>query len=349
MHFKALDGNQRRQLIDTQQTYEAWLEARATAARRFAGGMRWGRRSGKDYLLRKIGTRETSLGRRSAETEAAFERFTLGRQENKDRLNNLATRLDSLARVNQAMALGRVPIIAARILRLLDERGLLGDQIFVVGTNALFAYEVLAGIHIESAVLTSADIDFLYDARRHLSLAYNEIRQSGLIGLLGKVDQSFRPLRPRGFRAANKDGYQVDLIRPERRDVLRDQLPAALTDLPDDLEGAAIFGLEWLINSPKLTAIAIDERGYPLRMVVIDPRAYALHKAWVADRPDREPLKASRDREQAKVAAYLSVHYLRLSFEDRDLEALPNALREKAQVLLAAAQADEQRSSKPDW
>jgi hypothetical protein len=49
-----------------------------------------------------------------------------------------------------------------------------------------------------------------------------------------------------------------------------------------------------------LEATAIDEKGYPLRLVVIDPRAFELHKAWVSEREDREPLKAVRDLEQAK-------------------------------------------------
>jgi Nucleotidyltransferase len=82
--------------------------------------------------------------------------------------------------------------------------------------------------------------------------------------------------------------------------VFRDDLPTALSNLPEDLEGAAIFGLDWLINSPRVEAVAIDERGYPVRLVAIDPRAFALHKAWVSRREDREPLKAVRDLEQAQ-------------------------------------------------
>ena len=38
------------------------------------------------------------------------------------------------------------------------------------------------------------------------------------------------------------------------------------------------FGLAWLISSPKVEAVAIDEHGEPVRLVVIDPRAFAAHK-----------------------------------------------------------------------
>ncbi len=210
MELKILSADQRRQLIDTQQAHEAWRAAKAASNHRFAGSMRWGERSGKEYLLRKIGKVETSLGLRSKNTEAAYEAFLRGRSENSDRLAGLSERLDRLAPVNVAMGLGRMPSIAARILRACDEQGLLGEQLIVVGTNAMFAYEVQAGVQIESGLVATGDIDLLYDARRHISLAVTGLATEGLIGLLKKVDGSFAPIRPRGFRAANRDGYFVE-------------------------------------------------------------------------------------------------------------------------------------------
>ena len=104
MQIMTLSGEQRRQLIDTQQAYDAWRAAKADSNRRFAGSMRWGERNGKEYLLRKIGKTERSLGFRSKETEAAYEAFLRGRSENSDRLAGLAERLDKLAPANVAMA-----------------------------------------------------------------------------------------------------------------------------------------------------------------------------------------------------------------------------------------------------
>jgi hypothetical protein len=349
LDLRALSGEQRRQLIDTQQVYEAWRAANDESNRRFAGSMRWGERSGTEYLLRKIGKAETSLGPRSKETEATYDAFFRGRADNQSRLKSLSAKIDQFARVNVAMGLARVPIIAARILRACDERGLLGEQLIVVGTNAMYAYEVSAGIHVDSGLIASGDIDLLYDARRHISLAVSGLSTTGLIGLLQQVDESFTPTNPRSFRAANQSGYLVDLIRPEAKDIFRDSLPAALTDLPDDLEGAAIFGLGWLVNSPKLEATAVDEKGYPVRLVVIDPRAFALHKAWVSSRQDREPLKAVRDLEQAKAAAIIATQYLKKTFEAADLTALPNELRELAPKLLADVSTPTKPSTTPKW
>jgi hypothetical protein len=336
LHLKDLTGEQRRQLIDTQQAYEAWRATGGAALHRYAGSMRWARRNGTEYLLRKTGRSETSLGPRDQQTEATYDAFMTGRKQNQDLLEGLKARLGKLAPVNRAMGLGRVPRIAARILQQCDERHLLGEHLVVVGTNALFAYEALAGVQTQSDLIATGDIDLLYDARHHLSLALKDLRTDGLIGLLRKVDRSFSPLHRRGYRATNRDGYLVDLIRPEAKDVFRDRLSPSLSDLPDDLEGAAIFGLTWLINSPRIEAVAIDERGEPVRLVVIDPRAFALHKAWLSARPDREPLKVKRDLEQAKAAATIATQYLRLSFDSPELEALPKQLRDLAPELTAA-------------
>lgn len=349
MTLNALSGEQRRQLIDTQQVYETWRAANDESNRRFTGSMRWGKRSGTEYLLRKIGKTETSLGPRSKETEATYDAFFRGRADNQSRLQSLSAKIDQFALVNVAMGLARVPSIAARILRACDERGLLGEQLVVVGTNAIYAYEVLAGVHVDSGLIATGDIDLLYDARRHISFSVSGISTAGFIGLLQELDESFAATSPRSFRATNKNGYLVDLIRPEAKDVFRDSLPTALTDLPDDLEGAAIFGLGWLVNSPKLEAVAIDEKGYPVRLVVIDPRAFALHKAWVSNRQDREPIKAVRDLEQAKAAAIIATRYLKKSFDSPDLTALPNELREIAPKLIGNIDTPIKPMTKPNW
>ena len=350
MFLRELSGEQRRQLIDSTQVFESWREADDEKKRRFTGGVRWVARGNKEYLLRKSGAHEASLGRRSEETELAYKAFLNGRESNRAKLKGLSDRLNDLAPVNRAMGLGRLPTIAARIIRRCDDKGLLGQKLFVVGTNALYAYEALAGVQIGSDLVATADIDLLHDSRTRLSLAAREtLKEKGLIGLLQRVDGSFSA-RPRNFRASNKDGYLVDLIRPQPSNVFRDAGRRALTDLPDDLEGAPIQGLAWLINAPKTEAVVLDERGYPARLVVNDPRVFALHKAWVAERKDREPVKATRDKAQAETAAIIATRYLQMSFDSPDLAALPRALRAVAPALLDTLEKKAGGTAEqPDW
>lgn len=223
----------------------------------------------------------------------------------------------------------------------------------VVGTNALFAFEALAGVQIASGLTATGDIDLLFDSRRRISFVTGEkITLSGLIGVLRKVDRSFKPLQPRAFRATNRDGYLVDLIRSQTRSVLKDNVPTLITPLADDLDGAPMEGLQWLINAPKTEAMAIDERGYPVRIPTVDPRIFALHKAWLARRPDRSAVKATRDREQAEAAAAISQNYLKLPLDSDYLKAFPTSLREAAiRTLLPVKSAglSEDSTIEPDW
>jgi hypothetical protein len=128
-------------------------------------------------------------------------------------------------------------------------------------------------------------------------VALVDARAEGVIGLLKKVDRTFRVQR-NSFRAVNADGYYVDIIRPFEKD----ELLAGNVRIGsgDDLEATAIAGLQWLIHAPKFEQIVIGDDGIPLWMSCIDPRAFALHKYWVSRRDDREPLKRGRDLSQAK-------------------------------------------------
>ncbi len=82
----------------------------------------------------------------------------------------------------------------------------------------------------------------------------------------------------------------------------------------------------------------IGSDGIPLSiMSCIDPRAFALHKLWLSRRADRSPAQRPREAAQAVTVAALVLAYLNLSFESRDLSALPKALRQLAPELKKAA------------
>jgi hypothetical protein len=231
-----------------------------------------------------------------------------------------------MAPVNVALRLGRVPNLVARVLRRLDEQGLLGPRIAVVGTNALFAYEAAAGVHFASGLLATVDVDLALDARRSLTLAA-ALRPEGLLGLLRKVDRSFAIRRDGDFRAVNRDGFMVDLITPAPRDLRRRAHPPRLGTAAEDLQAVEIDKLHWLVEAPRFAAVAIAENGLPVRMVAADPRFFAAHKLWLAERPDREPEKRGRDRLQGEaVAGLLAGALSSLPVDDARLSQLPAAL-----------------------
>jgi hypothetical protein len=342
MPFVELDNEQRRQLVDATQVFEAWRAASQEFQHSYQGAMYWRRSKGTEYLGRKYGKVWESLGPRSRETERIKADYTEARSRQRQRLTRLEQRLDRMESINRALRLGRMPITPARILRKLDDVGLLGHQLIVVGTNCLFAYETRSGVLLDAALTATTDIDLLVDARQRLSLAMAEqVRPEGIMGLLRRADKSFARIAE--YRAANDEGYLVDLIAPLRPDEVTAPV-IRLGETNDDLAAAAIMGLQWLINAPKFEAVVIADDGRPLWMACIDPRAFALHKRWLAKQEDREGVKRRRDAEQARAVAQVASEYLNLKFQAKDLTALPLALVRGAKDLAGVAERKRKRT-----
>jgi len=300
--------------------------------------MVWSRTKGHDYLMRvgydKRGRRrQSSLGRRSDDTERIKAEFERGREEAKDRLRDLGQVMERQAAVNRALGLGRMPLIGARILRALDDSGLLDGGIRVIGTNAIYAYEAAAGVHLDPGLTTTEDIDLLLDSRARLAfVATDELEAASLLRILQRVDKSFMRTE-RDFRAANRDGYLVDLVKALRNPPWSESR-VAIGDDPNDLAAVEIEGLSWLESAPAFEATVIDERGEPLRLVTADPRVFAIHKRWMSTRADREPMRRRRDEDQAKtVAALVATFMPQLAVEHKELQMLPSALIDGAKPM----------------
>ena len=270
--FVTLDNDQARQLIDAQQLYAVYRTARAELSTVFSGTMRWRTIAGADYLVKKIDGKETSLGRRSRETEAAFDAFQAGRKRLRNRKASTLARLKAMDRVNVAYRLGRVPDLPARIMDALDRTGLMGAGVVVVGTTALFAYEAMAAVRFETGIVATQDFDLMMDARAGLKLAGHAGLRDRVMSALVAADRTF--VGQYGEFAVNAAGFEVDLL--DRDD-----------SGPAPLDGRAS------------EAIAIGQSGRPVRMAVPMPAAFAAHKAWLAKEPSRNPAKRARDAAQA--------------------------------------------------
>jgi hypothetical protein len=344
--IKVIDGESQRDAIDVRDRFVVLRAAEDDLRRRFDGAMFHESRGNIQYLLRRrSGAKgKQSLGPRSPDLDRVLAEFTEGKARLEARIKGLRAEIEARAPVLTARGLGRVPVITARVLRRLDSAGWLGSRLHVVGTNALFAYEALAGVRVISDATATGDVDVLFDVRRRVSLGGADVAPQGLVGLLRKVDRSFAPTAPHSFRAVNDKGYLVDLIEPIRGNRTM-QKAGRLSDDPDDIHAVAIEGLDWLVNAPKVEAVAFDERGLPVWMPTVDPRVFALHKAWIAGRADRDGAKRSRDRLQARIAARIAVKHLGLSFDDPALTALPKRMIAEGAALAAGIGQD----NDADW
>jgi hypothetical protein len=320
---------QRRITIDAIQLYRHYLDLSQRLGE-LPGGMFWKTVKGRQYLVRGVDRNGhvRSLGARSRDTEAIHREFAARKSDLKTRVTATAAELKRRAKFCVAAGVNRVPTLSANIIRVLDKAGLLGAQLIVLGSHSLYAYEAAAGVQLKEGLLQTEDLDTLLDSGSGLKLG-EEARTRGFLGLLTKVDKTFSIIGKRSFRAVNVKGFMVDLLRPPGEG----NLPSV--GLGKDLVAEPLEGLQWLATAPKMTQVVIAGNGFPVRMVVPDPRVFALHKIWLSLRPERAPLKLKRDFRQGEAVAQLSLEYLDLSFDDPALSSLPRDLTQAIPGLLA--------------
>ena len=140
--FTPFSSDSQRVSANLEQAYAAWLDARrqldATPV-----SMYWATKDSADYLHVKASSTDngTSLGPRSADTEAQFAGFTQTKVELKSRVESLDAVIAERAALYRRLRLPSLPDRQAEILRKLDIEELLGNDLLVVGTNAFVAYE----------------------------------------------------------------------------------------------------------------------------------------------------------------------------------------------------------------
>jgi hypothetical protein len=322
-----MNDDQRRIYIDTAQLYETYMDA-FTKSRAYRGGMHWKKVKDKEYLFRSLDRYGygKSLGPRSKKTESTYHEFHKNKKDVHARMKPLKEKLKEQARFCRAARIARVPRIVTAILRLLEQHQLLGRNLQIVGTNALYAYEARAGAFLKRGLLATQDMDVLWDIRPKLRLfAIDDVDNKGLIDILQKADRSFELLSKKSFGAVNQAGYMVDLIKPEPKSILATE--NRKVDGGDDPIAAEIKNLQWLISAPKFDQVVIGEDGFPATMVVPDPRAFAVHKLWLSNQADRDAVKKKRDRSQALAVCKLIFQYMpEFEIKKEDLRMFPGAI-----------------------
>lgn len=274
---------QARALVNLRQRYMAWRDAER-ALRALPYDLRRKAVGAYEYLyeIRDRSGNGTSRGRWDEEAERRLSEYKAEKAAAKERLAKGRVRLDEGARLVRAL---RVPMLAAApgpILREADCRGLLDGDLLVVGTNCLVAYQQEAVAQFEIADETE-DFDLAWTG---------EERPEGapVWELLKAVDPTFAVNTEREFQARNADSYEVELlVAPSRAEALGRREKPRPIPLPEQ---------EWLLLGKPVDQVVPCRDGSAARLVVPDPRWFALHKLWLADQAKRDPFKRRKDREQ---------------------------------------------------
>jgi hypothetical protein len=301
-----------RQYIDAVAVFEALEEALDEAAQ-VRGGMYWhaGRPTSPDakYLVRTTPAgAETSLGPRTAELDAIYARFTQRKRESTERVSGLQAALLQQQRLNRALRVGRVdPLVVALLSRLASTK--LSEHFRVVGTHALYAYEAAAGVRLDAEALATRDIDLLWDTRKRIIFSTQLARvDSSMLGVLKKVDATFRIRKSQKYTAVNKDGFEVDIIRRERAG--DDPHPIKLSDEDEDFWVVQARRANVLLDSPAYSAVIVASNGTMARMNTVHPATFVAFKRWLSTQAERDAMKRRRDALQADSVQELLEKYL---------------------------------------
>jgi hypothetical protein len=177
-----------------------------------------------------------------------------------------------------------IPAEAAQILREADRRALLGTHLLVIGTNAVPAYFVEAGGRIMNASAETRDFDLAWSAE------HADDRDNPVWAMLKSVDGTYTVNTERTFQARNAKAYEVELlVAPSRAKTMGRNVRPSPVPLHEQ---------EWLLKGRFVSRVVVARDATPARLVVPDPRWFALQKLWLSEQPKRNPLKRDKDAKQ---------------------------------------------------
>lgn len=304
-----LNENQLRELVNAQATWRAFELARREA-RLVRGSMVWKKSGNGTYLIRVSTTgAQTSLGPQDDRTQAMYDAFHQRKEPAQQRLKTLKARLEEQRKLNRVYRVGRTPAVVVRTLAEMAAADMT-DQFMVIGTHALYAYEMAAGVLVQTSAMATRDLDLLFDARKRMAFA-TTLHKSGarsLIGLLQKADSTFRVMREQLQTAVNDDGFEVDIIRRAAAD--EDPHPMRMSGDENDFWAVQIPDGDKLATGRKFEHLVVAPNGEMASMRTMHPLDFIRLKNKLADLPTRDPLKAPKDRLQALVVQALWDGYL---------------------------------------
>lgn len=315
-------------IANLEAAYDQWHQARQTVAS-LPSSVFWQTKGGVDYLAVKHGSYDsaTTTGARSAETEAQFASFVTKKEAAKKRVTEADTLIEQRALQYRAL---RLPVMLDKqgeLLRALDVAGLLRNDLLVVGTNAFAAYEVLCGVRFPAGNEPTQDFDLAWCRGSNVSLARlspdpDVSRRKSLMAVLQSIDSTYKLNPKKPYQAINSVGYEVELLAaPSRAPLPKHEAFEPMVSLVEQ---------EWLLCGKAAFVVVATQRHRSCPLYVPDPRWMALHKLWLAKKPERNAQKRPKDARQGEVLLDACRYFLADAYPlDIDFVfALPSELRD---------------------
>lgn len=288
---------------DTVADYGDVLRARDA----YAGGMRWLTSKSLQYLTRyrydlNGDKKDASLGRRTPETEAIFDRFMLERAQLDARIAELRPLMAEQARMAKALRLSRAPTEVVNVLRAIGTSDLL-EQLTLVGDAAVFAYESEMAALLPRDVLPDEGLDLVVAGLR----AADHVED--LVGVLRRAKIPVRPGRRRGD--------ELVVLRTDANLKIHLLTQSSLDRMVDGYESSFAGDTpRWALEQPPIRSFMIDRGGRAAAVSVLDPKSWCILRSV-----DIEMAGTSTDarKEIERVAAVATMIHEKTPFEEEQV------------------------------
>jgi hypothetical protein len=306
--FLPFTDEQLRVAANLAQRYDAWLEA-VRRLESMPSSMFFAPRGDREYLIVKRHSRDngTSEGVRDESTEQRLAEYRAERDAAQQTVAGTEPLLAENVSLYRTLRLPLTMPKPGRLLRELDIAGLLGTDVMAVGTNAFAAYQIAATARFANISDETEDFDLAWCRGSGISLAQMNANQPRLMEVLRRVDRSFRINRARPYQALDADGYPVELL----------VAPSLFKTMPRDDEFSPTATLpeqEWLLQGRPIRHVIVARDGRPAPVFAPDPRWMALHKLWLSQKPERDPTKRPKDKQQGEILLKAVVERMQSSY-----------------------------------
>jgi hypothetical protein len=261
-------SREQRRLVEAMRATTADFAALARLRDEYAGGMQWLTVKGNQYLARyrrdplSGEQQSTSLGRRSPETEALYNRFMDGRADHERQLAEIRPAMAEQTRMAKALRLSRTPSEIADVARAIGLSEL-ADHVSIVGEAAVYGYECELAALLPREMLPDDGLDLLVagvepdDAVDEIAAALR--RERVVVRRAHEAD---------GVELRTVEGLRIKLTTPS-------VLDHATERYAEDHPGAA-EAARWALEQHQIRSILIDRQGRAAPVSILEPRAYCI-------------------------------------------------------------------------
>jgi hypothetical protein len=252
----------------------AWLSYGPALRAKFTldGGMTWRKGAGGEFLYHyrvdaETGKKKwTALGKRSAETEAAYKDFISRRGDARQTVVTSRDDIKLAGRLVKAHGLAKMPGKHAEVLRSFWLRSL-DNRMTLFGGHALLGYEISTGILAPAPLVRDESLVFVVQNNPDDDMI-GDIKDAfeDAVGAKVRVDEK------RKRTILNGEDVTVELLETD-----------FLTRHVDN--GEQVEVLEDALTATPVTGLTVARDSQPVELKALDPRSYAI-AAYVLGRDD---------------------------------------------------------------